>query len=87
MFKAPVLDEQELAVISRINGVKESLKYAVRDVPHRWQGLLRRNTFARNIRGSNRVFEIRALTCEPKDMPDPFESPDPNALYLPGLQR
>jgi hypothetical protein len=35
MFKPPVLDEQELAVIHRINGVKESLKYAVRDVPHR----------------------------------------------------
>jgi len=37
MFKAPVLNEQELPVIGRINGV--------------------------------------------------FESPDPNALYLPGLQR
>ena len=55
MFKPPVLDEQELAVIRRIEGVKESLKYAVRDVPHRWQGLLRRNTFARNIRGSNSI--------------------------------
>ena len=55
MFKPPVLSEQELAVIRRIDGVKESLKYAVRDVPHRWQGLLRRNTFARNIRGSNSI--------------------------------
>jgi Fic family protein len=55
MFEAPVLNEQELAVIRRIEGVKKSLKYAVRDVPHRWQGLLRRNTFARNIRGSNSI--------------------------------
>ena len=55
MFEAPVLNEQELAVIRRINGVKKSLKYAIHDVPHHWQGLLRRNTFARNIRGSNSI--------------------------------
>ena len=55
MFEAPVLNEQELAVISRIDGVKKSLRYAIHDVPHRWQGILRRNTFARNIRGSNSI--------------------------------
>ncbi len=55
MFEAPVLDEQELSVIRRIDSVKESLKYAINDNPHRWQGLLRRNTLARNIRGSNSI--------------------------------
>lgn len=55
MFEAPVLSEQELAVIRRIDSVKESLKYAIHDTPHRWQGLLRRNTLARNIRGSNSI--------------------------------
>ncbi len=41
----------------------------------------------RFYRGTKRIFDIRALTREPKNIRDPFESPSPDELYLPGLQQ
>lgn len=55
LFRAPNLDEKEREVISRIGDLKQSLGYAVGQGPRRWQGLLRRSTFARAIRGSNSI--------------------------------
>ena len=54
LFQPPVLDAVELEVIERINNLRKSLNYAVRD-PVRWQGLLRRVAFARAIRSSNSI--------------------------------
>jgi Fic family protein len=56
LFKTPALDEKEIEVVSRIDELKRSLRYAIEDQsPRRWQGLLRRSTFARAIRGSNSI--------------------------------
>ncbi len=55
IFTAPILDEVELAVVSRIDELKTRLRYVVGTTPARWQGLLRRSTFARAIQGSNSI--------------------------------
>ncbi len=55
LFNAKDLDATELAVVRRIEQLKESLRYAVGTTPRRWQGLLRRNALARAIRGSNSI--------------------------------
>ncbi|MBI4512706.1 MAG: Fic family protein [Gemmatimonadetes bacterium] len=55
LFRPTRLDSLELSVVDRIEQLKESLRYAVGDHPKRWQGLLRRTTFARAIRGSNSI--------------------------------
>lgn len=56
LFKAVELDEKELEVVGRIDDLKRNLRYALEDqVIGRWQGLLRRSTFARAIRGSNSI--------------------------------
>lgn len=55
LFVNPQLTEQELAVVERIDGVRQRLDYALRSSPRRWTGLLRRATFARAIQGSNSI--------------------------------
>lgn len=54
LYSAPILDSQEREVVSKVNNLRKSLSYAVRD-PARWQGLLRRVSFARAIRASNSI--------------------------------
>lgn len=55
IFKAPGLDAQETAIVKRIDDLKTRLQYMVGTTPKRWQGLLRRSTFARAIQGSNSI--------------------------------
>jgi Fic family protein len=55
LFRTPELNEQDRAVIAQVDDVKQSLRYAVGSTQSRWQGLLRRSTFARNIQGSNSI--------------------------------
>ena len=55
MYKIPVLTPREADVVERIERVRSTLSYAIQDVPGRWQGLLRRSTLARAIRGSNSI--------------------------------
>jgi len=55
LFQAPALDGRELAVLARIDQLKAQLSYLIGHAPTRWQGLLRRNTFARAIQGSNSI--------------------------------
>lgn len=55
LFQMPVLDDRELAVLARIDQLKDQLGYLISQTPARWQGLLRRNTFARAIQGSNSI--------------------------------
>ena len=53
IFKPPTLDSAEREVLERIAGLKQQL--AFRMSPKRWYGLLRRNTFARAVQGSNSI--------------------------------
>lgn len=53
LFQIPELDPMELEVIGHIERLKKELAYTVS--PRRWEGLLRRNTFARALRGSNSI--------------------------------
>ena len=54
LFQPPKLDELDLEVISRIDSLKQTLRYAVQ-TPKRWPGLLRRALFARAIMASNSI--------------------------------
>jgi len=54
LFKAEKLTQAEKDVIARIEETRRALKYNLA-TPRRWKGLLRRNTLARAVRGSNSI--------------------------------
>ena len=54
LFKTPSLNGREKKALEDIDKTRQQLKYALR-TPRRWVGMLRRNMFARNIRGSNSI--------------------------------
>lgn len=54
LFNTPELGDAERAVIERIDGVREALRYQL-TAQRRWVGLLRRVMLARAIRGSNSI--------------------------------
>lgn len=54
LFKSEELTPAECEVIARISEARKALKYNLA-TPRRWTGLLRRNTLARAIRGSNSI--------------------------------
>lgn len=54
IFAAPTLTGDDLQVIGKIEEMRNSLKYSI-STPMRWSGFLRRNTFARAIKGSNSI--------------------------------
>lgn len=54
LFRAPDLDHQEEDVLAQIESAKISLKHQLNE-PRRWVGALRRQTFARNLQGSNSI--------------------------------
>lgn len=54
IFEAEKLGPSEKDVIARIEEIKKTLKYNLAK-PRRWRGLLRRNTQARAVRGSNSI--------------------------------
>src|SRR5436305_11954748 len=54
LFQPPKLDALERDVLGRIDELKNNLGYSVQR-PRRWQGLLRRLSFARAIQGSNGI--------------------------------
>lgn len=54
LFKTPALTAKHQSSLDAIHSDRESLKYALR-APRRWVGLLRRNMFARHVRGSNSI--------------------------------
>jgi Fic family protein len=53
LFRPPELDEQEREVLARIGRLKKELDFMI--TPGRWFGSLRRDTFARAVRGSNSI--------------------------------
>lgn len=54
LFEAPTLDTRELEVLARLDALRVSMRMQLNE-PSRWQGSLRRLSFARNIRGSNSI--------------------------------
>lgn len=54
LFKVEKLTQAEKDVIARIEDARKTLKYNLA-TPRRWRGLLRRNTLARAVRGSNSI--------------------------------
>ena len=54
LFRAPKLNNLELGILNGILAAREKLKHRIA-APQRWLGVLRRNTFARAIRGSNSI--------------------------------
>ncbi len=54
LFAPPEPSPAERKTLEEIDAIRRKLRYALR-APRRWVGLLRRNTFARNIRGSNSI--------------------------------
>lgn len=62
IFKSPDLRKEEIEVISAIGKMQMALKYSL-STPSRWEGVLRRNAFARAIRGSNSI-EGYVVTAE-----------------------
>jgi len=54
IFQVPELGSAELEVIEKIDAIRQSLKYSI-SAQGRWTGILRRATFARNIRHSNSI--------------------------------
>jgi Fic family protein len=54
LFSAPTLNREESEVLQRIEEAHRQLAYSFTQ-PRRWVGLLRRNMFARAIRGSNSI--------------------------------
>jgi hypothetical protein len=54
IFKSKKLENAELEVIREIGEMYKSLQYML-STPVRWSGVLRKNTFARAIQGSNSI--------------------------------
>lgn len=54
VFQAAEIGESEAQVLQKIDEVRKRLRYNLA-TPRRWSGLLRRNTLARAIRGSNSI--------------------------------
>lgn len=58
LFKVPVLETADLGLVELIQSLRESLRFRL-NVPRRWNGLLRRSTMGRAIRGSNSIEGFR----------------------------
>jgi Fic family protein len=54
IFETPHLNDYEKQVVDDIHATRDNLRYAITSLP-RWNGLLRRTTFARALRGSNSI--------------------------------
>src|SRR5437764_14096858 len=54
IFRPPPLLDAEKNVLHKIDAMRQSLRYAI-STHGRWFGVLRRATFARNIRHSNSI--------------------------------
>src|SRR5579872_1892927 len=60
IYDYPRLEPVDQEVLNLIREQRKLLKYQVGQTPLRWQGFLRKNTFARALRGSNSIEGINA---------------------------
>lgn len=55
IFRLKALPSEFKRVVDKIDDLRTKLRYATQQHPRRWNGLLRRSTFARAIQGSNSI--------------------------------
>ncbi|MEM6902104.1 MAG: Fic family protein, partial [Pseudomonadota bacterium] len=55
IFQPPILTDDDHLVLGLINQQKQRLRHYIQSDPQRWGGLIRRNTIARAIQGSNTI--------------------------------
>ncbi len=55
IYSSPRLVSEDEAVIELIMEQKQQLRYHIANTPNRWSGILRRNSMARAIQGSNSI--------------------------------
>ena len=60
IYQYPELEAIDKDVLEMIREQRKLLRYQVGQTPVRWQGFLRKNTFARALRGSNSIEGINA---------------------------
>jgi len=87
LFKTPELDEQEEAVLARIDEVRATLSYAV--TARRWTGSIRRMVQARAVQGSNSIEGIHVTEDDAiaaVDAEDPLEAGTEAWLAVTGYQ-
>jgi Fic family protein len=82
----PRLESVDHEVLEMIRHQREMLKYQVNSQPIRWQGFLRRNTFARALQGSNSIEGINASLAEAiavvdDEKPESLEKETSKALF------
>jgi Fic family protein len=90
LFQAPELDSGEMAVLGRIDEVREQLQSRLLlSHPRRWVGSLRRLSFARAIQGSNSIegYEARLDDADAVAMhEEPIDAQKETALALAGYR-
>ena len=64
IFQYPKLASEDKQVLEMIRSLRRDLRHQVNVNPVRWDGFLRRNTFARNLQGSNSIEGINADLAE-----------------------
>lgn len=64
IFEYPKLAPQDGEVLEMIRGLRQTLRHQVASSPTRWEGFLRRTTFARAVQGSNSIEGINATLAE-----------------------
>jgi hypothetical protein len=64
IYAYPELETIDRDVIAMVNEQRQALKWQVSQSPYRWQGFLRRNTFARALQGSNSIEGFDANLAE-----------------------
>src|ERR1700693_4679452 len=64
IHRHPNLQQEDREVLDMIRQLRRDLRHQVAVNPIRWTGFLRRNTFARNLQGSNSIEGINADLSE-----------------------
>ncbi|MEN8239963.1 MAG: Fic family protein [Actinomycetota bacterium] len=88
LFEAPELDEDEDAVLARIDELKAVLALRLHE-PRRWTGSIRRQMFARAIQGSNTIEGYTATVDDVGaivDREEPLDAKDETRLALEGYR-
>lgn len=87
LFTTPVLDDQELDVLARIDEVRKTLSYAV--AARRWTGSIRRMVQAKAVQGSNSIEGIHVTVDDAiaaVDNEEPLEAGSEAWLAVTGYQ-
>jgi len=77
LFETPELHRQEEQVLNQIRELWSQLAWQLKSNPYRWNGFLRRSSFARAIRGSNSIEGIEVSQQDAlaaADHTEPFDS-------------